>query len=255
MISNDYDLIVHKFPEELEEMTIYPLGDVHIGSNEFDEELFDKWIKTVKDDPNGYVVIVGDVFDNTLKNSRGNSYDAKMRPREQKFFAVEKFRPIKDRILAIVDGNHEYRSVYATDDSPLYDTMCKLDLEHLFRENMAFVKINLGRKRSDRQWSYVLVATHGTTKTKREKFSYAIDGMDIFVTGHEHTPTNDFPMKLEVDVRNEVIREVELTTVVVPSFLKYGGYGMRGMYQPKSNKRFPRIILSGTEKEVSLLWK
>ena len=254
-MKHDFDLIVRKFGEDLKEINIYPLGDLHVGSELFDEKMFIKWRDTVLNDPNGYVVIVGDLCDNGLKNSKTTSYEATLRPREQKSYLVEVLYPIAEKIIGIVDGNHEYRSVYASDDSPLYDVMCKLDLEELYRENMAFLKLNLGRKSSDRQFSYTVVLAHGKSESKTEKFSYAIDGMDLFVTGHTHRPKTMFPAKIVIDSHNEIIRTVGYTNVVVPSFQSFGGYALRDMYMPMDGGKFPVIKLGGTKKEVSVLWK
>ena len=57
---DDFKLIQSKF-EELDYLNIYPLGDVHIGSKECDMELLKEWVEMVKNDPNGAVVIIGDM--------------------------------------------------------------------------------------------------------------------------------------------------------------------------------------------------
>lgn len=254
MISKDFDLIVNKFPEDMEKITLYPLGDVHVGSTEFDEDLFEKWLRMVEDDDTAVVVLVGDMIDNGLKNSKTNSYESTMRPRDQKAWITDKLRRIKDKILLGVAGNHEYRSAYSSDDCPLYDIMAKLDLEHLYRENFGFLKINIGRKRADRQFSYSIAVGHGSTRRKAEIFSYIIDNVDVFVTGHVHQPKIENPARIVIDMHNEVVREEDFLRIVTPSFLRVGGYGLRGMYEPAGHK-FQRVILSGIEKEFYTIWR
>jgi len=254
MVSKDFDLIVKKLPRELEYINLYFIGDLHIASQDFNEPLFFKWRDMVKNDPNGYVVILGDIFDNALKSSKSNSYEARMRPREEKAYFVEHFACIADRVLLVLDGNHEYRSVNATDDSPLYDMACKLDLEELYRENFGFLKVNLGEKNKDRQYSYAIAVGHGSTKRKAEIFSFVVDNVDVFVTGHTHQASFMNPARIVIDMHNEVVREEDFVRIVVPSFLKVGGYGLRGMYEPAGHK-LPIVRLSGKEKEVSVLWK
>jgi hypothetical protein len=177
-----------------------------------------------------------------------------MRPREQKQALKEFLEPIAYKILGGTTGNHEYRSVNETDDCPLYDVMCKLDLEDLYRENMSFIKISLGQRTKDRQVTYTVVLGHGASKNKTANFSYSIDGMDVFVTGHTHQPANTFPSKIVIDCQNEQVRLQDFTHVTVPSFQQLGGYSLRGMYMPQGSSKFPVITLFGDSKGVDVLW-
>jgi len=250
----DFDVEIYKYPTTMEKIRIYPLGDLHIGSPEFCEEHWKKWKKMVMDDEYSRVVLIGDMMDNGLKMSKTDSYEATMRPREQKEWLKTELAGIKDKIIGVVNGNHEYRSARECDDSPLYDVLCKLDLEHLYRENIAFIKISLGlRAGKDRQISYAVALSHGKSRGRVERFSYALDGVDILITGHTHDPSNTFPSKLVFDMHNECIRQVDMVQLTVPSFLNYGGYGMRDMYMPKGFK-IPVIELSGETKQTSLYW-
>lgn len=61
--------------------------------------MLEKQVKEILSDPYGYVVFVGDIIDNGLKNSKTNVYEQTMRPKEQKETADEIYRPLKDRIL------------------------------------------------------------------------------------------------------------------------------------------------------------
>ena len=253
-MKSDYDMVVHKLPEDFRFVNLYPVGDVHFGSPEFEIKKWRKWVDMVKQDEFGKVVILGDMIDNGLKNSKTDVYKATLSPLEQKKMLADELNEIRDRILVAVDGNHEQRSVREVGSSPLYDVMAKLDLEDLYRENMAFVKINVGFKRSDRQWSYGIVASHGGSKNKVKRFVPFVDGMDVFLSGHIHDASTNFPAKIVMDMQNEVVRLVPVIPVVVPSFADYGGYAMRGLYEPTSNTHYPIIQLSGTSKEVSVHW-
>lgn len=255
MMKHDMTMILHKLPRELGHINIYPLGDLHIGSPQFNFKIWEKWKAMVQNDPNGYVVIIGDLMDNGLKSSKTNSYDATMRPREQKEWLSEQIKDLKGKILGATQGNHEERSGRDSDLCPLYDAMTKSDLEDLYRENMAFVKISLGEKRSDRQYTYVVVLGHGGSRNKVDTFSRSIDGCDAIITGHIHKPSVNFPSKIVIDPRNDVVTEQSYIDLVVPSFLSYGGYGMKAMYAPQANDRFPVLRLSGEEKRIEVTWK
>lgn len=251
---DDFVLIKHKLSEELPYINVYPIGDLHIGSGNFNEKSYKRWKEHVINDPYGKVVIVGDMIDNALKTSKTNSFEATMSPFEQKLWLKDELEEIKDKILGATQGNHEYRSNIVADVCPLYDVMAKLDLEDLYRPNMAFLKINLGRRNADRQCSYTIVLAHGASKNKTKNFIYSIDGMDIFVNGHIHEPNSGFPSKIVIDSKNEVVTMRDFTHVVVPSFQGLGGYVLRGMYMPQSSEKFPILRLDGQVKEVSVQW-
>ena len=80
---DDFQMILSDFPTA-EYLNVYPLGDVHIGSKEFDLDLFLKWREVVENDPNGVVVIIGDMMNMGLRNSKSNVYEEKLSPMEQK---------------------------------------------------------------------------------------------------------------------------------------------------------------------------
>jgi predicted phosphodiesterase len=253
-IKDDYDMLVWKLPEKMEYVNIYPLGDTHFGSPDFNQAKFNRWIELVEKDDNAKVILLGDMLDNALRNSKTNIYKATLTPIEQKRILAGYLEPIKGKIIAGIQGNHEARTTKETGDCPLYDVMAKLDLEHLYRENMAFIKVNLGKRRADRQWSYGIVASHGASRGKVENFIPYVDGMDVFLSGHTHTASSNFPAKIVMDMQNEVVRLVPITPIVVPSFADYGGYAMKGLLKPTSNHLFPVVELSGTEKGVKVHW-
>lgn len=254
-MKNDFELVKVQMAWELEGVNVYPIGDVHFGSKECNMATWLKWKQMVLEDETGKVVIVGDMLENALKNSKGNSYEMAMQPREAKEFLYRELLPIKDRIIGAVQGNHCARSNQLTGDCPLYDVMCRLGIEDVYRENMAFIKLNVGRRKRDRQCSYVFTLAHGASRSKTERFGYSIDGVDVFVTGHTHSPESNFPAKIVVDTSNEVVRVVDYTHLVVPSFHDLGGYALKGLYAPKSTSKFPVIQLSGKEKDVRILWR
>lgn len=254
-MKNDLEMIVKKYGRDQTQLNIYPIGDTQIGSCNFNEKLFESWLEMVKNDPFSAVVMVGDMVNNGLKHSKTNSYAEKLRPREQKEWLRKKLEPISDIIIGAVRGNHEERSVNESDDCPLYDVMNKLDIEDLYRENMAFIKVSLGKRNENRQISYGLVLGHGGSSAKTDKFGYAVDGMDIMVTGHIHQPKSTFPAKIVMDMHNETVGLKGYVHIVVPSFEIASGYVLKGMYLPQDSTKIPIIMLSGENKEVNILWQ
>ena len=255
----DFELIQHQFYGG-QDITIIPIADVHLGSPECMEQEFIAFCKQLAETPNTYAILLGDLIDNGLKNSLTNCYKATMSPSVQKREMANILEPIKDKILCIVPGNHERRSAKDVDDDPCYDIAVKLDIEHLYRENIAFVKIQLGKENIQNgayRPTYTIVVTHGAgggiltggAVNRSERFGYVIDGMDAIVVGHTHKPYHTSPGKILIDTRNNVISMKQFEVVSATSWLGYGGYSARGMMRPAAY-RPAMFTLTGDHKEI-----
>lgn len=255
-MKNDMEMVVKTFPKNVDYINIYPVGDVHFGSAEFDKNAWNRWKNEVMKDENGYIVYIGDLLDNGLKNSKTNTYEEVLTPIQQ-IEAIEKEFDefMAKKIICGIQGNHEYRSNLQTGVCPLHCVMKSFGLEDLYRQNGAFIKVSLGTRTKIRQFSYTLVLNHGASRGKKDKFAQIIDGMDILISGHTHIGTCDFPSKIEIDSRKNTVRQVGYCTLVVPSFLRYGGYAFKNMYVPSSNEKFPMVRLSGLEKNYQVIWR
>ena len=245
---DDFKLIQSQYGE-FPRLNIYPLGDVHIGSKEFDEELFLKWRECVMNDPYGAVVIIGDMMNMGLRNSRSNVYEETLSPMEQKEYCYELLEPIANKIIGGCSGNHEYRAVKEVGMNPLYDVFCRLRIEERYRENACFLKVTVGKQGSN-PITYGLVLTHGSSKTKDEKWTYGVDGCDCFISGHTHLGTHQPLGKIRMDLIHNKVKTVGYHHIVVIPFQNYGGYAIRGKYMPNHLGQFQCITLDGTSKRV-----
>ena len=157
----DFEMVVHRFPRE--DMTIIPIADVHLGAKECMEQEFIQFIDKVKDEPNVRLVLGGDLINNATRSSVSNIFEETMRPSDQKREMAKILAPVADKILCAVSGNHERRSGKDADDDPMYDILCKIDREDVYRENIVFMKLQFGEPRGDglRNPTYTIVVTHG----------------------------------------------------------------------------------------------
>ena len=105
----DFDMIQHQFLGG-QDITIIPISDVHLGAQEYMEQEFISFISTVKNTPNTYLVLGGDLIDNGTRNGVTNVFRATMPPSQQKKEMANILKPVSDRILCFVPGNHERRS-------------------------------------------------------------------------------------------------------------------------------------------------
>lgn len=249
---DDFKLIKHTF-EELPYINIYPLGDVHIGSKECDMDLLRNWVDMVKNDPYGYVVIIGDMMNMGLKTSKSNVYEEVLNPQQQKEMCFEVLNPIADRILAGCSGNHEYRMVKEVGTNPLYDVFCRMRIEERYRENACFIKLTVGKQGKNPN-TYGVVLTHGSGKNKDEKWTYSVDGCDCFISGHTHLGTHQPMGKIRMDLTHNKVKTVGYQHIVVIPFQSYGGYAVRNKYTPNHLGQFQRVAFDGTSKRVGYFY-
>ena len=228
---NDLDVIYVTFPPTQDRLRVYAIGDVHIGSPEFDLESVQKKIDIIKNDEYGCVVICGDIADFGLKNSKTNVYLQTMPPKEQQEFAYELFYPIKNKITACVAGNHEYRITKEVGTCPLYDLCVRWNIEDKYRENMAITKYSFGTVRGKKQQNvFIGLTTHGSTRNKHHKFTGGFDGLDFAVSGHIHSPNYSPQGRIRIS-QNGVAKHVPFKEIVVDANLQVGGYGVKHEYE------------------------
>ncbi len=251
-------MIQHHFPEN-KDIIVIPIADVHLGAAEQMEEAWMSFLKMVEKTPNVYLTLGGDLLNNGLKSSVTNVYRERYMPSDAKKMMAKMLEPVRDRILCAVGGNHERRSIRESDDDPTYDIMAKLDIEHLYRENIAFVKIRVGNTESDGNHNptYMLVVTHGAgggaltggAVNKGERFGYVIDGMDALIMGHTHKPFTTQPGKIKIDPFNNKVSIKPFKVICATSWLEYGGYAAASMMYPATHC-LHTLTLRGNRKEI-----
>lgn len=236
---NDFDLISHQFPDGI---SIYPVADVHLGAVEHCEMAWQEFLKRVERE-NAYLILAGDLLNNSVRSAGfANPFDEVLRPREAKRRMVEYLKPVKDRILCVVTGNHERRT-YRDDDQDLtYDICTKLDIEHLYRENVAYMGVSLGKRGSENkpEVTYTFCVTHGTgggiytgaAVNRNERFGNVINNLDCLVAGHVHKGFISKPSKICIDTHNKTVTMKHYVVASCVSWLNYGGYAARAMLLP-----------------------
>lgn len=262
---DDFRMITHSFPDSI---NVVPIADVHLGAIECAEKEWQTFLQGVLNTPDTYLIIAGDMLNNTTRGVRfANPFDERYRPREAKRLLTQYLEPVKDRILCVVPGNHEYRTVRESDQDLLYDVCCRLDIEHLFRENMAFMRIGLGQRPAENkaQTTYTFAVMHGTgggmtgaAVNRNEKFAGLIDGLDCFVAAHVHKGFVTKPDKIVIDARNGVVKTRNVVVISCVSWLNYGGYAARAMLPPSltADPQMLRLTQgnSGKNKKIITTW-
>lgn len=257
------EMIAHSFYGG-HDITVIPVFDVHLGSPNCMEQAFIDFIKKVSETPNVYLVLGGDLIDNGTRSSVTNIFRGTMTPSQQKKEMAAILEPVRDRILCMVSGNHERRS-RDVDDDAVYDIAAKLDCEDLYRENIAFVKIQMGvpehesgaKTNGAYRPVYVLTVAHGSgggvltggSVNRYERFGYTLTGCDCLILGHVHKPFVTQPGQLVIDARNNKVSVRPFKVVSATSWTEWGDYAAQKMLLP-STHAVQQLTLKGSKKEI-----
>lgn len=260
---NDFDMIVHHFDSDVD---IYPIADVHLGALEHAQSEWETFLKKVVSE-NAYVILDGDLLNNGIRSCKFvNPFEEVYRPREAKRMMVEYLEPIKDRILAVTTGNHERRTYKDDDQDITYDICAKLDIEHLYRENIAYMKIGLGNRSKSRgkyNCAYTFAITHGggggiytgAGVNRDERFGNVIEGLDCLVVGHVHKGFITKPSKIVINTEKESVRMSHYTVISCVSWLNYGGYAAQKMLLPAYSSDPQKIHIANSKtKKLTATW-
>lgn len=229
---NDFDLIVKKMPSSWKHINLYALGDIHVGSEQYDEEATLKKLRIIEEDPCGAVTLCGDLADYGLKNSVSNVYKQTMSPDEQQRYLLDLFMPIKDKIVSAVPGNHEERITREVGLCPMYDLCVLWGIPEVYRENVAILKLCYGKHKGGPAPNvFVGITTHGSTKNKHHKFLGGWDGLDWSVSGHNHSSSYTPGGRIRVNSQQESVIHVPFKELVVDAHLTPGGYSIKKEYE------------------------
>lgn len=250
-------------PRELESVEIHTFADEHLGDENCDVKRLMQRIEYVKNTPNAYCILNGDILDNATKTSIGDTYTQEFNPMEQLGKAVELFEPIKDKILCITQGNHEQRTYRKEGINLSYLIATQLGLTDRYTSTSALLFIRMGeetrKKESNgsgkyRQICYTAYVLHGSGGGRKEGAKAirladmaSIVDADIYIHAHTHLPMIMKQGYHRIDLRNYAVSLVTKLFVNTASNLDYGGYGEAAEFKPTS-KDTPVIYLGGRKK-------
>lgn len=252
------EVINCELPSYFDEIKLRIIADAHIGSGLFNASRLDSIIKEVEKEDNCYCIIDGDMINNATKNSVSDIYAEQHTPEESIEIVEELLYPIKDKILAITDGNHEKRS-YRTDGLRILKQVSKLlgiKDRYTFPAFLLFVAFGKNQGRDSRKTVYSIYGTHGGggSRTEGGKVNYVarmanIVDADIYVHAHTHFPATFKKGFKSVDYRNRKVTHKEKLFVNAGAFLDYGGYSEEKGYPPPSRAQ-TYILLDGRERKM-----
>lgn len=242
-----------------EEIEVHPMADLHIGDSLSDFKLIEERIEHIKNTPNAYCILGGDLMDTAIASSVGDTYGANLKPMDQLNQCVKIFGPIKDKILAVLPGNHENR-VYRSDGIDITEMLCaQLGIPEKYTNTTALIFLRFGKRKGShhgRPQLYTIYATHGAGGGRKEggKINRLADlacivDADVYLHHHTHLPAAFKNRFHRVSGANSSVSLVEKLFVNGAAALEYGGYGDSANFKPAS-KANPVVYLSGTKRDL-----
>lgn len=246
-------------PRTLKSVEIRIFADLHIGDKHCDIGQIKQDIEYVRNTPNCYAILNGDILNNATKTSVSDSYAELLTPMEQLAMFVDLFYCIKDKILVMTQGNHENRT-YNKEGVDLTQVVAQqLGILDRYSKTGAVLFLKVGEhklpscsKRVPIVYSFYIIHGSGGGRKEGAKAIRLADmasiiDVDIYIHGHTHLPMVLREGFYRTDISNGVVKYVDKLFINGAAKLKYGGYGEAFEFKPSSTSG-PVLHLSGTTK-------
>ncbi len=218
-------------------------GDWHFGARTCDVQKIKKEVKSIKKHGTA-IICMGDLLENANKYSVGAGvYEQVITPMKQMDEVCEILEPIKDQIMVMIDGNHEFRTYKECGFRPTQIIAERLGVPYAGFE--AFVRMKV------KDFNYIVYATHGSTAarffwTRVKALEDTMRHVDADIVLYAHTHS-----KMYHEIRYKGIREKKKVGVLTGSFLKDDPFGYATMKNlPPIKTGIIPLRLSGTHWDI-----
>jgi len=230
---------------------LYFIGDIHAGTIAHSETNLDRALSKISKDDDALVVGMGDWgefitpkdprFDDQIISSWVKKHDI---AHNQEEYIIEKFRPIKDKIIGFIEGNHEI--TYKLHN---YGDVQQHICDGIGVPNLGFscfYDLVFNRSGGDNH-RYRLCLTHGSTGACTDSYKDTIlkrwidqNQADIYAYAHVHDIKHKARQYLGVDKRGKIVNR-EAMGVMTGCFFKTYVQGIKATYGERRN--FPPVKL------------
>lgn len=252
---SDYKPIIFNIDPQYKEAEIYFAHDIHKGNEYHDEKRWEAFKAEIIDKPNRFVIFVGDCFEAAIIGSKSDIYSQTNSLNQQMEWFRKTCIELKDRIIAIVPGNHDNRITKSVGLYPLYDCAVMAGIGDRYRQHFAFVNIGVGKGHTkDRQTRFIGYCAHKLKDNRMYNGSDFVEGIDFACYGHDHESRDHSRSKLVYDNKKNCVVQKDIEIINNGSFLtQFGGYGADAGYRPQSSKIYKLVLKSGFNKELSTI--
>lgn len=245
-----------RLPVDIKNPHLYILADWHFESPNCNVQLILDELAKIKEDPAAVVLIGGDLFENATRKSVGDPYTLRMPPEDALAEVVKLLRPIKDKIAAVTNGNHEARTYKECGFDLMTAVVQCLGLEDVYDPAGVMLFLHWGKSNKSGKVNTVphcktVYIQHGdgiggTTIGGKmngvQRREAMVPDADVIICCHVHTPATWKESYYVTDTRHDTVKMKERTYIVVGSALEYdGGYAEKYALRPSANV-FPMAI-------------
>lgn len=280
------------YPSRKNKFHLYSIYDPHLGAAACDEKLLKSDIEKIKNDPNALVLLGGDGIDAIARHDprAGQPTLAAWCRNQQDIigteidYFVDLMVPIRDKIIAIIEGNHEY-TPERHGERAVYFEICKRIARRegmtFKEENEAAAKIALGvegfihltfkrtsQNGASADWTVDIYARHGYGGGRKPgaKINNLSDMLNTYVcdlglSGHVHEKlytqiSRVYPGRNGKQCEERVSQGVVCGTYL-RSYIPTGKnemprntYGQRGAYPPRPHGCVGPITFNPNKREI-----
>lgn len=224
---------------------LYVLSDVHLGDPHCDVPVLKKIVEKIKNTPTMYCILLGDILNTALKTSKSDIYKETLNVTQAQKLAMELLYPIKDKILAMVPGNHENRVWRETGVDIGLWLAEKLEIQDKYRNEAIALSVTFGKDVNGRRYRLNIFGQHGAYGGGRKLGSALnaledLDGIvanaDLFVRAHTHNAVQGSRKVYTFNQLGNLESKVKYY-FNSPSVLNYGdgSYGLEKGYKPTND--------------------
>ena len=253
-------VIKRELNTDIKKLTIIPISDVHIGDKTTNLKAFKEVIERIKNEPNTYTILNGDLCNIALKNSKSDIYSDELTPMEQVLQIINFLEPIKDKILVMSNGNHEDRITKDTSIDVLYLVAKQLKLEQVYSSSWWYLYLSFGYCNKHRPLLYTISGYHGagnsttsSAKLNRAKRMSQVVLADCYIMSHVHDPITTKGIIYVPDYQHRSIVKKEMYYCISNSFVEYEGSYAEKMGLIPSHNGISEIELDGSKKQIRLI--
>lgn len=221
-------------------LKLYVLSDVHLGDANVDIKSLEKILNFIKDTPECYCVLLGDILNTALKNSKSDIYSETLSIMDAQKLALKLLEPIKHKILAMTPGNHENRVWREVGVDLSLWLAEKLGLEKVYRNNGVALTISFGKDLNGKPYRLNVFGQHGSYGGGRrlgsamnalEDLDGIVGNADIYIRAHTHQPIQGSRNIYLYNDKGGIEKHTKYY-FNAPSVLNYGGYAYDKGYKP-----------------------
>jgi len=256
-------IIKRDLNENLDKITIIPISDVHIGDKTANIKAFKEVIERIKNEPNTFTIINGDLLNFALKNSKSDVYEDNITPMTQVLTLCEMLEPIRSKIIVLSSGNHEDRCVRETNIDVLFLVAKQLGIEDVYSPSWWYLYLSFGNNKAkgdNRKMLYTISGYHGSgssqtigAKANKVKKMSQVVLADLYIMSHVHEPITTKGVIYVPDYQHKSIVKKEMYYCISNSFVEYEGSYAEKMGLIPSNNGICEVELDGTKKQIRLI--